>query len=359
MPIFMDLHVLPEGITAQDIAEMHQEDLKIEHHFHCRGLTYWCDERRQTAFCLMDAPNKQAVIDLHQKAHGAIPQRIIEVNETIVESFLGRIEDPVKSQKTSLNIVNNPAFRILVVLKLEKDKVQNSLALLSKSSLEEISITLAVNDGRIVRQSEDSLLIVFDTTTNALKAAIVIKKLLAQIKEASFQSHIGVCAGLPVTEAHGLFEETIKNAEYLCAISQSHILITSEIRDLYESENQNRPINEDLIQVISVSDEQFLNGMMNYLEKEWRNPNLGIGDFCSNLGLSTSQLYRKMTAIVKKSTNGLLQDFRLTKAVHLLRKKNRNISEIAFETGFNSAAYFTKCFQKKYGITPSTFVKNI
>jgi hypothetical protein len=39
MPIFMDLHVLPEGITAQDIAEMHQEDLKIEHHFHCRGLT--------------------------------------------------------------------------------------------------------------------------------------------------------------------------------------------------------------------------------------------------------------------------------------------------------------------------------
>jgi AraC-like DNA-binding protein len=307
----------------------------------------------------MDAPNKQAVIDLHQKAHGAIPQRIIEVNETIVESFLGRIEDPVKSQKTSLNIVNNPSFRILVVLKLEKDKVQNSVALLSKSALEEISITLAVNDGRIVRQSEDALLIVFDTTTNALKATIAIKKLLSQIKETSFQSHIGVCAGLPVTEAHGLFEETIKNAEYLCAISQSHILITSEIRDLYEGENQNRPINEDLIQVISVSDEQFLNEMMNYLEKEWRNPNLGIPDFCSNLGLSTSQLYRKMTAILKKSTNGLLQDFRLAKALHLLRKKDRNISEIAFETGFNSAAYFTKCFQKKYGISPSTFVKNL
>ena len=120
MPIYMDFHDLPYGVTAAHVAEMHQADLKIEHKYNCRGLTYWCDERRQTAFCLIEAPNEQAIIDLHKKAHGDVPQRIIEVNDTIVESFLGRIEDPEKSQNTKLNIINDTAFRTLMVVKFNR-----------------------------------------------------------------------------------------------------------------------------------------------------------------------------------------------------------------------------------------------
>ena len=107
MPIYMDFHDLPEGVTAAHVAEMHQADLKIEHKYNCRGLTYWCDERRQTAFCLIEAPNEEAIKELHKKAHGAVPQRIIEVDDTLVESFLGRIEDPKKSKNTKLNIIND------------------------------------------------------------------------------------------------------------------------------------------------------------------------------------------------------------------------------------------------------------
>ncbi|WP_231961690.1 DUF4242 domain-containing protein [Urechidicola croceus] len=120
MPIFMDFHELPDGVSAAHVAEMHQADLEIEHKYNCRGLTYWCDEKRQTAFCLINASNKQAIIDLHNQAHGAVPKRIIEVNDTIVESFLGRIEDPKKSKKTTLNIINDPAFRTLTVVKIKK-----------------------------------------------------------------------------------------------------------------------------------------------------------------------------------------------------------------------------------------------
>ncbi len=50
MPIYMDRHDIPEHITAADIAKMHQADLKIEHKFNCRGLTYWCDEERGRHF---------------------------------------------------------------------------------------------------------------------------------------------------------------------------------------------------------------------------------------------------------------------------------------------------------------------
>ena len=55
----MDFHDLPDGVTAAHIAEMHQSDLKIEHKYNCRGLTYWCDERRQNGF-LFNGSSKRA-----------------------------------------------------------------------------------------------------------------------------------------------------------------------------------------------------------------------------------------------------------------------------------------------------------
>jgi AraC-like DNA-binding protein len=74
--------------------------------------------------------------------------------------------------------------------------------------------------------------------------------------------------------------------------------------------------------------------------------------------LSTSQLYRKIKSVLHTSTNNLILEYRMDKALEFLRRKNKTISEIAFETGFNSAAYFTKCFHKKYGFSPSSFIKN-
>jgi hypothetical protein len=110
----MDRHDLPESVTAEEVARLHQEDLKIEDEFGCKGLTYWFDDQRKTAFCLIKAPNKNALKDMHKHAHGDIPNSIVEVDPSVVESFLGRIEDPEKAMNTDLNIINDPAFRVLV-----------------------------------------------------------------------------------------------------------------------------------------------------------------------------------------------------------------------------------------------------
>ena len=128
---------------------------------------------------------------------------------------------------------------------------------------------------------------------------------------------------------------------------------------MYESENLNHRLESEEITTLSFQDEKFLKRLMNYLDTEWQNPDLGVDDFCSHLGLSTSQLYRKIKSVLQSSTNNLILEYRMDEALKLLHKKDRNISEIAFETGFNSAAYFTKCFHKKYGISPSSLVKKI
>jgi hypothetical protein len=70
MPIFMDRHDVPAKITAEDIAQMHFQDLKVQHLFGCKALTYWFDEKRKTAFCLVDAPAYSNIQEMHNHAHG-------------------------------------------------------------------------------------------------------------------------------------------------------------------------------------------------------------------------------------------------------------------------------------------------
>ena len=103
MPIYMDRHTLPEEVNAERVAQMHQEDLKIEHLYGCKGMTYWCDEERKMAFCLIQAPNKKALEEMHLHAHGDYPHEIIEVDPAVDESFLGRIDDKKYTKNTHLN----------------------------------------------------------------------------------------------------------------------------------------------------------------------------------------------------------------------------------------------------------------
>ena len=93
MPIYMDAHIVP-GVKARDVAEAHTKDLLHQDEYACKCMTYWIDEERETIFCLIEAPDKTAVEEMHRKAHGLVPNKVVEVRPNLVESFLGRIYDP-------------------------------------------------------------------------------------------------------------------------------------------------------------------------------------------------------------------------------------------------------------------------
>jgi len=362
MPLFLDLHDLPEGITAAHVAEMHQADLDIEHKYNCRGLTYWCDEKRKTAFCLIDAPNKQALIDLHENAHGAIPTRIIEVNDTIVESFLGRIEDPEKSKNVSLNIINDPAFRTLMVVKLNhktlRTKEINTLKAAIRGYTSTINAFTSEYNGRMVKQEQNTFLMSFNAVSDAIHCGMKIQDAHHSVITPDLEFRIGISAGTPVTDKDGIFEDTIKSAEYLSDIAKGGMSITTVVKDLYEGENQNKPLTHSTLTIVNTAEVDFMMRLMTYTESVWSQSRVNVKDFEGNLGLSKSKLYRTMMALVGKSPNIFLRDFRLKKALALLETQSANISEIAYQTGFSSPAYFSKCFYKKYQVLPSSFVKN-
>jgi AraC-like DNA-binding protein len=359
----MDFHDLPEGVTAAHVAEMHQADLKIEHKYNCRGLTYWCDEQRQTAFCLIEAPNEQAIIDLHEKAHGGVPQRIIEVNDTIVESFLGRIVDPKKSQNTKLNIINDPAFRTLMVLKIIRTTLRSegfeTLNAAIRGYNKSITNIISNHNGRIVQEKSNTYLMSFDSVTKAIESASKIQELYNCVITPDLEFLIGISAGIPVTNKDSIFEDTIKKAGYLTSITNGNIILSPEVKDLYESENKNNPIKLEGIATLNTLEMEFVSQLNEYIENVWSNSEITVSDFHNSLGYSKSKLYRTMMSLLGKSPNSFLKDYRLNKALLLLDKRNANISEIAYNTGFSSPAYFSKCFQETYGMLPSKYMKQL
>ena len=170
MPIYMDRHNVSDTVTAEHVAQIHQEDLKIQDQFGCRGLTYWFDEKRNTAFCLIEAPDAMAIEKMHSKAHGEVPHQVIEVDTRIVESFLGRIQDPFKESETGLNIINDPAFRTIMVVSLKQLSLVRQRSAEVGSSLNDLrSAILKFLDncgGTAVNQNENQFLVSFKSVSN-------------------------------------------------------------------------------------------------------------------------------------------------------------------------------------------------
>lgn len=364
MPIFMDRHDVSEAVTAASVAQLHQADLKIQHKYGCRGLTYWFDDTRKTAFCLVEAPNKNAIIQMHEHAHGNLPYQIIEVDKTIVESFLGRIEDPEKAQNTNLNIINEPAFRTIMVVTIENHSFKNSNPFSIISNVQQIykqiNAILKLFDGNIVQQNEDGCLISFRTVTEAVLCALKIYEnyriFRTQYQIDYTELSIGLHAGIPVTDKKSIFEDTIKLAQRMCIISAAEVVITTEVQQLFESENVGEVLNRPQIHILTPVEQKFLTALMEFTEKEWQNEEIKVEDFEKNIGISKSKLYREMIRLTGKSPNMFLLYFRLRKSLQLLLKQKGNISEVAFDSGFSSPSYFAKCFRKKYGIMPSELV---
>jgi len=359
MPIYMDRHDIPDEVTAEHLARMHQLDLNVEHLFGCKAMTYWCDEVRKVAFCLIHAPDQQAVVDMHNHAHGSYPHKIIEVDSGTVESFLGRIEDPKNEKGTELNIIDDSAFRVLMSVKIERnpnarlDKVEFDQAYKTLNELLEKVIT--GHQGRLVKRKDNSFLASFDSGTKAVLCTLDTQVLLGGPSvSTSFNFKIGLSAGVPVTDKGNIFEDAVKMSRYLSEITQGRTTVTSEVKDLFEGENFNKRIDAS-IAVLDLNSEKFLRTLMDYFDREWNNPALNVETLSVGLGLSKSQANRKLKSLTAKSPNQLIQEIRLQKSVDSIRLKHRTISEIAYDSGFTSPAYFSRAFKRRFGLSPKDF----
>jgi hypothetical protein len=80
MPLYMDIHSIPDGVTMADVAKAHQADLDTQGD-DVSYLRYWVNEEEGTIFCLVEAPSADAAARVHQDAHGLVADEIHEVQE--------------------------------------------------------------------------------------------------------------------------------------------------------------------------------------------------------------------------------------------------------------------------------------
>ncbi len=103
-------------------------------------------------------------------------------------------------------------------------------------------------------------------------------------------------------------------------------------------------------------DEQFIQRTIKIVEANMSNPEFSVQKLAAEMCVSRSLLHKKLTAIVDFSANDFITSMRLKKSAILLQQGNFNISEIAFEVGFNDPKYFSRCFRKHFGMSPTEYI---
>jgi AraC-like DNA-binding protein len=363
MPIYMDVHIVP-GVKAKDVAEAHRKDLLHQEEHECKCMTYWIDEERENIFCLIEAPTKEAVEQMHNKAHGLIPNKIIEVSSSIVESFLGRIYDPEHAEITDdgLKVFSDPSFRILLVTRItDPALLRNNLGAEKANELLDrhnkiVRKNISVHGGGEVEHGGADFIVSFSSAAKAIACAMAIQKELPTADASAIGFRMGINAGEPIEKSNKLFGDTIQLAANMCTLARnSQIAIAASAKELASKDLFHKGQNNFF--VLSPQDEVLLESLFNKLEENWQDPGFDVPDYCQAMAMSKSQLYRKTISLTGFSPNILLKEFRLEKAKELLKKQRYNIAQITFESGFTSPSYFTKCFKKKYGLLPMAYLE--
>ncbi|RHJ95349.1 hybrid sensor histidine kinase/response regulator transcription factor [Parabacteroides bouchesdurhonensis] len=130
-------------------------------------------------------------------------------------------------------------------------------------------------------------------------------------------------------------------------------------REILNKTYLEKPLTPTSSLAISPVDDIFLNKFNTCLDKHITNEALNVEMLASEMGMSTSSLYRKVKGLSGLSPVDFIKIARLKKAILLMQSGENRINEIAFQVGFSSPAYFSTCFQKQYGKSPSEFMKNI
>lgn len=241
MPMFMDRHENVEA-TAQELADVHLMDLDVQDKYGVRYLTYWFDQNSKRAFCLVDAPSAEKAVDVHREAHGVLANAIIEVDEQVVEAFMGRIaETPPALDPATTD--QQPALRTILFSDMEESTALTqrlgdaAMMEVLRAHNQVIREALSACGGREVKHTGDGIMASFAAASRGVECAVAAQRAFAKHNERDaqrpLQIRIGLTAGEPVVEQEDLFGAAVQLAKRICDEAQpGQILVANVVREL-------------------------------------------------------------------------------------------------------------------------------
>ena len=105
------------------------------------------------------------------------------------------------------------------------------------------------------------------------------------------------------------------------------------------------------------TDNEFLIKMNQIIEENFSNSDLNVDFLADRLNISRSGLFAKIKTLADVTPNEMIQIVRLKRAAQLLHEGGHLVSEVGYMVGFSNPSYFSKCFQKQFGIRPTDYIK--
>ncbi|HEX3421060.1 MAG TPA: nickel-binding protein [Candidatus Udaeobacter sp.] len=246
MPLYMDIHNLPDGANAEDVAKAHAKDMEAQKKYGVEYTKYWVNEKAGKVFCLCHAPNAEAAEQVHREAHGLMPDKIIEVQPELAEGFLGGSETNAAGAAIfpgGGTDARDPGIRAVLFT-----DVVNSTTLTQSLGDEAALAILGVHDtivrdalsasgGREVKHTGDGIMASFISPAGAVRCAIQIQRELQKHAQKNSDHapkvRVGAAAGEPVEQNNDLFGSTVQLAARLCNYAQpEQILVSNAIAEL-------------------------------------------------------------------------------------------------------------------------------
>jgi AraC-like DNA-binding protein len=345
MPLFIDLHI-DTSLTLDIIKQAHLADKALQDKHGVRYLQIMLNQPQGYLFCLMEGPDKESCARVHQEAHGHIACNILEITESDFRALLSN------KQMDSLDFTLNSdgsldtGIRTLLYISL-LGSTENC-----RAAKEIINKLLRQSEGRSGESFENQLMVLFDSTTAAIDTALSIRQ---SISESNIAVELRMAANLgpPLQEKGNFFEDVRKSVEHFAFLSDnSQITISSKVMQLYTGDRQKHT---GALKVVQATAEKFLSELMESLERVWNKNDLTMEEFAREIGVSKSQLARKLKSLVDLTPNDLIKEYKLRKAISLMDDQRLNMAEISIEVGFSNPSYFTKCFRKRFGKSPSEY----
>jgi len=302
----------------------------------------------------MESPSKAACVESHKEAHGLGACNVIEVSqENEFIPFMGEGGQNEKDLALTLSGEIDSGYRTIMLLDILVLK-QPQASINSK-----ITDTIKKYNGNTVKVPGETLMVSFIYAYDAVACSIVLNKYLETLKNEILYS-IALATGKPVDEkGTDLFEETKKKAKVFARFGfQLGLCMDLDTKMSASRNNDFSKIDSNSIIVVDPSSYFEMKEIDELLQQNLNNSAFNLESLGKQLSLSKTQVYRKISTLFGVPPNRLLTELRLKYALSTLKQGGKTVSEVAYDSGFNSPTYFTRVFRNKFNVLPTEVTKS-
>tara|TARA_B110000483_G_scaffold181236_1_gene214328 strand:+ start:1023 stop:4832 length:3810 start_codon:yes stop_codon:yes gene_type:complete len=265
------------------------------------------------------------------------------VEESNKEDSKASIDDLITKNKLILLVEDNEELRAAV----KNELVKNYNVIEAFNGKEGLLLALSKNPDLII--------------TDVMMPGMDGKELCNLLKTNFKTSHIPIVMLTALANIDDKIQGLENGADAYVEKPFNVSILTATINNLIRSrENVNSLLDDKKVKKQLTPDESFLSDVINVIKEKLTEKDFSIDILCEVIGLSRSNLFRKLKGLIQMSPSDLIIKIKLGFAEELMKKKAHNrISDIAYESGFQDPKYFSTLFKKHYGKTPKEYIDSL